>query len=75
MEVQIFHSSIFYFRSQMLQEIAGAKSQLSMYAKCNPSTYTTDFFWSSFSIASVVKRALGVYKPKKLGEALGGLLW
>ena len=75
MEVQIFHSSIFYFRSsQMLQKIA-AKSQLSMYAKCNPSTYTTDFFWSSFSIASVVKRALGVYKPKKLGEALGGLLW
>ena len=43
----------------MLQEIAVAKSQLSMYAKCNPSTYTTDFFWSSFSIASVVKRALG----------------
>ena len=71
MEVQIFHSSIFYFRDL---EIA-AKSQLSMYAKCNPSTYTTDFFWSSFSIASVVKRALGVYKPKKLGEALGGLLW
>ena len=64
MEVQIFHSSIFYFRQQMLQEIAALQDSVKHMR--NVIHLHTDFFnfllpsFEVASIASVVKRALGV---------------